>query len=81
MRWVARKTRLDRHDEKLHLAALGRDGDVVPWKAFVRKPAKTITVDHAKAGARFNREFIEPGHIFTNRLGDITFWMSDDFAV
>ncbi len=28
-RRVARKTRLDRHDEKPHLAALGRNGDLV----------------------------------------------------
>ena len=73
--WVKRKMRLGKPDEGLHMVAVGSDGNLVLWKVFTDQSMDVTVVNHKKAEAQFDREYMRPDRFFTNRLGGMTFWM------
>jgi hypothetical protein len=71
--WIRQRTRLKKGGS--HLAAVVKDGDLVLFKVFSRKPVKTEFLDHKILVKAFDRKFMAPERFFTNRLGGMTFWM------
>ena len=70
IRWFVGKP-----DEGLHMVAVGSDGNLVLWKVFTDQSMDVTVVNHKKAEAQFDREYMRPDRFFTNRLGGMTFWM------